>query len=408
MREFWEIIGAVGLADILDIAFVASLLYLFLLWFKRTKAVFVATGIFILAAVYIIARQAGMVLTAWILQGFFAIFLIALVVIFQEELRSFFERLAVWSLGRRGSNPLQPKEVEILLHTIAVLTREKTGALIVLKGRDPLERHVEGGIELDGKLSGPLLLSIFDKHSEGHDGALVIERDRVSRFATHLPLSKDFPKVANLGTRHTAALGLSERSDALCIVVSEEKGSIAVARDGAIFQVRDLLALEGQIADFLKEKSPAPDEARRIASWRRNPFEKTVAASFAIALWLMFVQGFKPARLTYTASVEALNLAENMELESVQPPQVQVTLAGLKRDFYLLDPQGLKVTVDLDAVPEGTRRLSVSDQGLRLPKELRLVALDPPYVEVRLSRAPTGRGAVLRSLGFDRNPRAQP
>jgi uncharacterized protein (TIGR00159 family) len=390
MRTFWDLWGAFSIADILDIAFVASLLYLLLLWFKRTKAVFVVTGIFIMAAIYVIARETGMILTAWIFQGFFAIFLIALVVIFQEELRSFFERLAVWSLGRHGSSPIQPKEVETLLRAVAFLTQERLGGLIVLKGRDPLERHVEGGFELDGKLSVPLLESIFDRHSEGHDGAVLIDGNRVTLFGTHLPLSKDFNKLSGMGTRHTAALGLAERVDAMCIAVSEERGTISVARDGNIVVLRDLLALEEHILSFLKETSPAETAERRRKFWKQHPWEKSVSLGLAVVLWLIFVHGFKPARQTFEIPIEARNLPPNLELRSVSPSKVRLTLSGLKRDFSLLDPMGLRVYVDLGTAQVGHARVMVSNDDLRIPTELRVSDLDPSYVSVQVAKT---RGA---------------
>src|SRR6185295_12429837 len=108
---------------------------------------------FILAGVYLLARGLNLVLTAYIFQGFFAVFLIALVVIFQEELRHFFERIAVWSLGGKTPSPMQSYEVEAVVRAVGEMSREKIGALIVFKGRDPIERHLSGGVALDGRLS---------------------------------------------------------------------------------------------------------------------------------------------------------------------------------------------------------------------------------------------------------------
>ena len=110
--------------------------------------------------------------------------------------------------------------------------REKQVMELIAEGKDPIARHVMGGIELGGKISEPILKSIFDPHSPGHDGAVIVEHDQISLFAAHLPLSKDFQQLANVGTRHSAALGLAELSDALCIAVSEERGTISVARAG--------------------------------------------------------------------------------------------------------------------------------------------------------------------------------
>ena len=197
-------------ADVIDIAIVAMLFYAGLVWFKKTRAFLVVVGIVILGVVYALGRFFNLFLTTAILQSFFTVFLVAVIVIFQEELRHFFERVALWGLGHRPK-PEAPRLVEVLVRTAGDLARARVGALIVIAGRDPLERHIEGGTELGGIPSEPLLKSIFDTHTPGHDGAAIIQGGDVTRFAVYLPLSKDLDKIAGRGTRHTAALGLAER-----------------------------------------------------------------------------------------------------------------------------------------------------------------------------------------------------
>ncbi len=255
---FWNI----GIPDILDILFVAVLLYTATAFLKQTRAAFIIRGIFILAAIYILARYLDLQLTAWIFQGFFAIFLIIIVVIFQEELRQIFERIAVWSLARKGGRSLRSNTADILVGTIADLAKDKIGALIVVEGKDPIARHLMGGIEMEGKISEPLLKSIFDPHSPGHDGAVIVEHDRITLFAAHLPLSKDFQQLTNVGTRHSAALGLAELSDAFCIAVSEERGTISVARAGRLRPVSNIQELSLLLQGFLQEKYPANEQRK--------------------------------------------------------------------------------------------------------------------------------------------------
>ncbi|MBI5630844.1 MAG: DNA integrity scanning protein DisA nucleotide-binding domain protein [Elusimicrobia bacterium] len=281
---------AFGLSDFLDIGLVAVLIYALLVWFKRTKTAFVARGLLMLALVYTLARVMRMYMTVWIFQGFFAILFIAIVVIFQEELRSFFERIAVWSLT--GASPQEEpvsRQTEIIVRSLSDLAHDRIGALVVLKGRDPLDRHVEGGWDLDGEMSEALIKSIFDSHSLGHDGALLIENGRVSRFGAHLPLSKEFGKITNMGTRHTAALGLSERTDALCLVASQEHGTIAMARGGEISQVSNLRTLQKTVEKFLEALAPHTREESFRHFFRHNVGEKLIALGLAVLIWLFFV-----------------------------------------------------------------------------------------------------------------------
>ena len=281
---------ALGFADVLDIVLVTVLIYAMLVWFKKTKAAFVAMGLLMLAAVYTIARVMGMVMTIYIFQGFFAVVFIAIVVIFQEELRSIFERIAVWGLFGAGmqEDPAS-RQMENIVRSLSDLARDRIGALVVLKGKDPLDRHVEGGWDLHGELSEALIKSIFDSHSLGHDGAVVIEGGQVTRFGCHLPLSKEFSKINNMGTRHTAALGLSERTDALCLAVSQEHGTISLARGGDINPVENLETLQKAVEEFLSEMAPHLPEESFKHFLRRNTLEKVLALALSVFIWLIFV-----------------------------------------------------------------------------------------------------------------------
>jgi uncharacterized protein (TIGR00159 family) len=280
----------IGVPDILDMLLVGALVYGLLLWFKRTRAAFVALGLLLLAIVYTVAFLAGMYMTVRIFQGFFAVFIVAVIVIFQEEIRSVFERIAVWSLtgGVLKAAPTH-RQVEILVRSLGDLARDHIGALVVLRGLDPLDRHVSGGWDLNGELSEALLKSIFDSHSLGHDGAFIVEEGRVTRFGVQLPLSKDFGRITNLGTRHSAALGLAERTDALILVVSEEHGTVSIARRGELKVMPDLEDLQDAIEVFLVKLMPDHAQNWMLRFFTENWREKLSAAAVSILLWFFFV-----------------------------------------------------------------------------------------------------------------------
>jgi uncharacterized protein (TIGR00159 family) len=380
----------IGLTDIVDIVFVAVLLYTVMVWVKRTRASLVVMGIFILGAVYMLARQLELQLTAWIFQGFFAILLIIIVVIFQEELRQIFERVAVWSFGKKGIHrSLRSDTTDVLIRCLADLAKNRIGALIVLRGNDPLERHIMGGIELGGRLSEPLLASIFDPHSPGHDGAVIIENNRITRFAAHLPLSKDFQQLSRVGTRHSAALGLAELTDAFCIVVSEERGSVSVARDGKLREVTNLQQLGSWLQEFLQEKYPSQDRRKiSVDLVKENWVEKAVSLCLTLVLWYAFVPGSKIARETYKIPVAVENLPSNLVLDKVQPPEVKATFTGPRRAFYLSDYRKLKVTVDTSPAASGQRKFIISERNVQYPKGLTIEELTPTTVTISVKRSP--------------------
>ena len=388
---------AITFAEVVDIIFVAVLLYTAIVWARQTRAAFVVRGILILGGIYIIARYLDLQMTAWVFQGFFAIFLIMIVVIFQEELRQFFERIAVWSLARKRVPPLGSQTSDILVRTLSDLAKEHVGALMVIRGNDPLERHITGGIALEGKLSGPLLKSIFDPHSPGHDGAVLVEQDSITRFAAHLPLSKDLTQLTHVGTRHSAALGLAELTDALCIVVSEERGTISFARDGKLREVENLQQLGAVIDSFLRTKFPSTQQSNiSLQFFRENWIAKAISLSLAIGFWYIFVPGSKTVQVSYRIPVSVENLPADLRVEDIEPPMVNATFSGPRRAFYLFDARKIRVAIDVSMADLGRRTFNISEQNIRYPKELTLTEVSPSTLRLSVKKIPpptdTNRG----------------
>jgi uncharacterized protein (TIGR00159 family) len=380
--------GLAPIGDLIDIALVAVLLYGLILAVRGARAHLALAGIAILAVVYLLARQLGLALTATLFQAFFAVSVLVLVVVFQREIRQFFERVAV--LGLRGGRApvLASGPLETLVGVVRELAETRRGALIVLPGRDPVERHLAGGIALDGQLSWPLLVALFDPHSPGHDGAIVIEGERVRRFAAHLPLSTNFEQLCLRGTRHAAALGLAERTDALCIVVSEERGTVSIARRGALRELAQPAELARVLAEFAGElASPLVARrgiARRIAArWR----ELLAATAGSALLWALVVPGSQVAEVDVEAPVALGELPPGFELVGVDPPRVQVRVSGLRRQLFLLDRSAIRVELDGYLVELGRRSFEVSPADVRLPSGLTAVRVSPEKVRVSVTRA---------------------
>lgn len=382
-----EIFQRIDIADIIDVTMVALLLYAGLVWFKRTRAFLILVGIVILGVVYAAARFFNLFLTTAIMQGFFAVLLIAMIVIFQEELRQFFERVALWGLGRREERS-SSTVVDVLARTAIDLARKRCGALIVIAGRDPLDRHVSGGQPLDGLPTEVLLQSVFDPHSPGHDGAVVVRGDRIVRFAGYLPLSKDLQKTAGFGTRHTAAVGLSERCDALCIVVSEERGAISVARDGALVRLNDPSELAPMLIAFMREKFPPPAKRRFFGFLRVNKGEKLAAVLLAMGLWIVFSQGFGVMQRDFTIPIEFANVPEGLIVERSSPRRLIVTISGDERAFKLLSEEELKATIDLEEGTPGRQAVRIHREDIvEVPRALSVEAIRPAEVDLILAPA---------------------
>jgi len=232
-----------------------------------------------------------------------------------------------------------------------------------------------------------LLKSIFDPHSPGHDGAVIIEHDRVSRFAAHLPLSKDFQQLVNVGTRHSAALGMAELSDAFCIAVSEERGTISVARAGRLRPVDNIQEFSLMLQAFLQEKYP-PKERRRlsVALLRENWLAKLMTFSLAVGLWYVLVPGSSTMEMSYKIPVHVQNVPPEYQVIDVEPAAVTATFTGPKRAFYFFDPSKLRVEIDLSSPEVGRKTLRISEQNVRHPPNLTLQQLSPTTVRITVRK----------------------
>ncbi|MBI3063619.1 MAG: DNA integrity scanning protein DisA nucleotide-binding domain protein [Deltaproteobacteria bacterium] len=375
--------------EIVDVLLVAILIYTAIVWLRRTRAAFVARGMLILGAAYMVVRYLDLQMTAWIFQAFFAVFLVMIVVIFQEELRRMFERIAVWSFNRQPAPTATSTTADILVRTLPDLARDHIGALVVISGKDPVGRHITGGIALDGRISVPLLRSLFDTHSPGHDGAVLIENDRLTRFAAHLPLSKDLAQTAHVGTRHSAALGLTELCDALCLVVSEERGTITIARNGRLLQLDSPQELPVAIHSFLSDKFPAQERSHlRLHLVRENWLAKALSICLAIGLWYLFVPGSKIVEVSYKVPVTVENLPANLQLEAIDPPVISATFSAPRRTFYLIDRKKIRVSANAALAELGRRTFALSEQDLRYPKELTLQEFTPHSFKISVKAAP--------------------
>ncbi|MAI80600.1 MAG: hypothetical protein CL917_16785 [Deltaproteobacteria bacterium] len=374
------------LSDLLDVLLVAALIWLVISWFRNSSARLALLGLAALAVLFGLAQALDLQLTTLVLQGFFAVIAVMIVVVFQEDLRRLFEGIAVWGLRRGAPHP--PPDVEqSLVDSIMKLAKGRVGALVVLPGREPLERHLDGGVHLDGRFSEPLLMSLFDAASPGHDGAIVIRANKVVRFGAHLPLSSDMERLGqDVGTRHAAALGLAERSDALCLVVSEERGEISIAYEGEIRTVEDAAALQLEIRRFIDRFRPLPvaeSSLRRIrGSWR----EALLAFGLAAGLWYIAIPGGTVETVNRRVPIVVENLPDGYRLVSIDPSDVAVRFEGRRRDLYMASADELAVELDALLVQLGRRTFSLSLDQVKSPEQIRAVSMEPAKVKLSIKQ----------------------
>lgn len=239
--------------DVVEILIISFLFYYILLWIKNTRAWNLFKGIMIILIFILLALIFHMNTILWLAENLLSVGLLALVIIFQPELRKALENLGGKNLfgrwfnfGKTDNDRFSDRTIEELIKASYAMGKVRTGALIVVEDEIFLNEYVRTGIDVDAIISSQLLINIFEKNTPLHDGAVIVRGDRVVSATCYLPLSDSLVLSKDLGTRHRAAVGISEVSDSLTIVVSEETGKVSIALRGQIYH--------GVDADFLREK----------------------------------------------------------------------------------------------------------------------------------------------------------
>lgn len=375
--------------DILDIVFASILIGIGIHVLRSSRTRAVSIGLLFFAGIFITATQLELKLTTWMLQGIAAVFVLIVVVVYQTEIRRFLEQLPQKILLHK----IQKREfhsgvTDILSEAIALLSAEGRGALIVLPGRISLEGVITGGIKLNGHLSKALILSIFDPNSPGHDGAVIVIDDRIELFGARLPLSDQIEQLHDRGTRHAAALGLSERVDALILVVSEETSKVSVAVGGVLRAISEPAEITRLIDKHLKDIAGNSEDNAPLAkvSWGYS-FDVLSAVLIAITLWLILVPGSVVGNITYDVPIEVQNIPEGFDFIEVVPSSVAVTLTGERRHLFQISSRQLGVRLDGTLTRFGRQTFPINSTHLLLPPAVEIDNIDPKEVRVRVKNS---------------------
>ena len=251
MKSWVSLLPPIGYTNILEIIILAVLVYEFLLWIKNTRAWELLKGLLVIAAFITVAAILHLTTIMWLIERISTAAIIATVVIFQPELRKALEQLGSRNfisnlIPDDGIDDASVATINEIIRATFEMAKKKTGALIVIQQNQPLKEIEETGIRINGIVSAALLINIFEKNTPLHDGAVTIVGDKVTAATCYLPLS-DTDISKDFGTRHRAALGMSETSDAVTIVVSEETGRVSVAVNGKLCRAQDAEALRSML-----------------------------------------------------------------------------------------------------------------------------------------------------------------
>jgi diadenylate cyclase len=263
-----------AISDLFDILITAFIIYKVMLWMKETRTWSLLKGFALFSGAYAVALLFQFNTLTWLIQNTYNVGLIAIIVIFQPELRKVLEQIGKGKVfssfvtADRQDTGVDTYTANEIIEALVAMSKARTGALILVQNNVPLGDHEQTGIPIDAVMSRQLLINIFEDKTPLHDGAVIIRNNRIAAATCVLPLTQS-PLARELGTRHRAAVGASEVSDALCLIVSEETGCISAAKEGKLH--RDL-----SIGD-LREKfvESFGDDKKRLILWRgRNEKNK--------------------------------------------------------------------------------------------------------------------------------------
>ena len=269
----WLSFPSMKWTDIVEIIIIAYLLYRVLVWVKDTKAWSLMKGILVILVFVLVAALFSMTTILWIAKNIFGVAVTAMVVVFQPELRKALEQLGrrkVFSglffidSSRVTGQLFSDKTIQELVRASFAMGRERTGALMVIQQKDSLDDYAKTGIMLDSLVSSQLLVNIFEHNTPLHDGAVIIESDRIVSATCYLPLSENMALSKELGTRHRAGVGISEVTDSLTVIVSEETGRVSVAYEGVLTRNVD----PDKLREMLRIVQGKKIEKKKLSFWK--------------------------------------------------------------------------------------------------------------------------------------------
>jgi len=381
MDNFFYLIASLRWQDIVDISLVSYILLRFYVLFRGTNAFRVLIGMTVLWFFQQVAVSMGLVVTSWVVQGVVALGAFIIIVVFRNEIRNVLLARNLKSILWDFSSKTVITAIETIVQSVHEMAQQKCGALLVFPGKEDLEEVMQAGVPWKGALSKEMILSIFWPDNPVHDGAAIIQGDQVNQVGAILPLSRRDDLPSYYGTRHRAALGLAEATDALVIAVSEERGDVVVAKGSQLKIVKQKRRL-GQI---LQEHMGVAVKKGRES--RKEKLAVIAAALFSVVfttgVWFSLSRGVDtlvtlPIQLEYTKR----DLA--MEIVKTSVNTVNLELEGSGALIKSIRPDQVQVRLDLSKSKAGPNTFTISRKNISLPPGVVLKGVTPSVVDVEL------------------------
>jgi len=400
MQDLKELLYSISITNIVDIAIIAALIYAVTTWFKGTRAFQILVTVVGMGVVYLAASKAGLILTSVLFQYLWAAIIVVLVIVFQPEIRAMLDRASpVRYLSGRPNNQVKPDLIDETVRAVTELAGLRMGAIIVFQRLDSLDSIIIKGKSLESLLSAEAFVMIFQKNSPLHDGAVLVSGARIKAAGCILPLSSEEHLSPQYGTRHRAALGLTERSDALCVVISEERGEVSIVRDKIITTYRK----KGDFREAL-EQALVPGKTGResmklgvIGFLKSNWHLKLFALFTSVLLWFLVV-GPQRSELGISVPLQYTNLPPDMEITGKWMERIDVRLRGSEAGLANLNPGSVRAVVNLGNVVSGLNYFRLTGKNLQVPPGITISEIRPPDLHLNIEAASAKKVSVVPSL----------
>jgi len=368
---------------VLDILLISAGLFFLYRTLLRLGTWKIMAGILLALVMFILANALNLRGIEWIYQNLSHVAVLGLIVIFQPELRKVLEKAVSVPPHRPRDHDTQLQSM--IAESLIKLAQERCGAILVFPGKEPITDKISGGYQLNAMPSVPLILSIFDPNSPGHDGAVIIEGSKLTQFGVRLPMSQSTRLSEEFGTRHHAAMGLVEQTDSLALVVSEERGRVSIFTNAEMRPARNTEDITKAIVEHQQEMGFfRRDNAPKI----RKRTLVQIAASFIIAVvfWsTLIVSQREVVERVLPVNIDYTSPAEDLVLVGDKATEIKLHLTGPKSDIDNLALNPPSVKIDLSRMAKGSQTIIITSENMRLPKGVTLLDTSPQQLKLTLA-----------------------
>ncbi len=377
-------IPTVRLQDIADILIMTFLLYQLYSWFRGTRAIQVLLGLGVVTLIYFATRFLDLYMTSWVLQELGTVLIILIIVVFQTEIRQALYRFSLLRHILDSRQETQHSQFQDIAETLFRMAAAKTGALLVFQGNESLNDLMTNGVVINSDISPQMLESLFYNGAPFHDGAALINSGRIEKAACHLPLSVNPDVPQHLGTRHRAALGLSERSDAVVVVLSEERGEVSLVTGGALRRMNTPTELIMALDELLRSEIETPSITLRQRLFS-NLLPK-ISLLIGVCIFWGLITTRQGQITTATAPIRLHGVPDGLVLLRTEPEDVTVQIKAMSS--LAPQPSKLDLTAEIDAsgIIEGTTAIRVPHAAITAPSGMIVTSVSPASVRVLAER----------------------